>query len=79
MTSVSAFLSLHRGEAQQYKAEYEERLDILRDDTVRHAKLRPYTYKPYVLFFNDIEPNPDDWINRSLADLFGKESVTLED
>lgn len=79
VTSVSAFLSLHRGEAQRYKAEYEARLEILRDETVRNAELAPYTSVPYVLYFGDIVSDPEDWVNRSVAHAFGKDSVVLKE
>lgn len=78
VTSVSAFQSLYRGQAQQYKAEYEARLEILRDESVDVAELEPYTYKPYILFFGDIVEDPEDWVNRSVADIFGKKAVKLK-
>lgn len=77
VTSVSAAMSLKRGEAQQYKAEYNERLEILRDDSIREVSFHPYTYKPYVLFYGDIVENPEDWVNRSVAGVFDKEYVKL--
>lgn len=77
LTSVSAVLSLRTGQAQQYYQEYQERLKILEDPAVQEAYLEPYTYRPYLLFFGDIQPDSQDWVNQSMADYFGKEAIYL--
>lgn len=77
LTTVSAVLSLRRGEAQTYYAEYQERLAVLEDNTVKDVYFEPYTYYPYLLFFGDITDDPDDWVNRAVAAYYGKDSVTL--
>lgn len=77
VTSASAFLSLYRGQAQRYRAEYEARMEILEDPSVPIAELAPYSDPPYLLFFGDIVEDPEDWVNRSVADVYGKEAVKL--
>lgn len=77
LTTVSAVLTLRRGEAQTYYAEYQERLAVLEDDTVKDAYFEPYTYYPYLLFFGDITDDPEDWVNRAVAAYYEKDSVTL--
>ena len=77
MTSVSALISLRTGQAQQYYQEYQERLELLEDESLDVVYLKDYTYKPYVLYFNDIQENPEDWVNKSMADYFGKETIYL--
>lgn len=77
LTSYSAYLSLRLGEAQQYYQEYQERLEILEDETVSEAYLQPFTFKPYVLFFGDIQANETDWKNTAMADYYGKTAVYL--
>lgn len=77
LTTVSAVITLRRGEAQTYYAEYQERLAVLEDDTVKDVCFEPYTYYPYLLFFGDITGDPEDWVNRAVAAYYGKDSVTL--
>ncbi|MGN1149064.1 MAG: DUF6056 family protein [Lachnospiraceae bacterium] len=77
VTTVSAVKALKSGQARQYKAEYEARLQVLQDDTVKDVVFEPYSEKPYLLFFTDIVENPEDWVNNSVAEVFGKNSVRL--
>lgn len=78
LSSVSAAYSLHRGEAQSYYAEYQERLAVLEDETVTDAVFKPYTFIPYVLYFGDITDKPEDWVNQAVANYYGKNSVVLQ-
>lgn len=77
LTSVSAFMSLRTGQAQQYYQENLERLELLEDESLDEVYLKDFTYKPYVLYFDDIKENPENWINRSMANYFGKKTVYL--
>jgi hypothetical protein len=77
LTSVSALNSLRLGQAQTYYEEYQKRLEVLEDESIRDAYLEPYTYYPYLLFFVDITDDPDDWVNGSVDSYYGKDSVTL--
>ena len=79
LTSVSAWKSLRSGEAAQYYAQYQERLIILEDDTQKEVALAPYSVKPYLLFFNDIVEDPNDWVNREVARWYHKDSVILQE
>lgn len=77
LTSVSALMSLRHGEAQQYYQEYQERLEILEDNTAQEVYLKSFTLKPYVLFFDDIEADKENWKNAAMAKYFGKTAVYL--
>ncbi len=77
LTSLSAFDSLRRGQAQTYYQEHLERLAVLEDDSIRDVCFEPYTFCPYLLFFGDITDNPKDWVNYMMASYYGKDSVTL--
>lgn len=79
ITTASAIHSLYHNEAQQYMEENQERLEILQDDTITRAYLKPFTSKPYLLFFGDIQSDPDDWVNRVVADYYSKELVSFEE
>ena len=79
LSSVSALLSLRHGEAQQYYQEHQERLNILQDDTMQEVYLKSFTQKPFVLFFDDIVADKDNWINTAVANYYGKTAVYLEE
>lgn len=76
-TTESAVRSLKTGEAQQYRYEYRQRLQVLLDDTVTEVSFEPFSCKPALLYFDDITQDPNDWRNRNLAAWFGKDSVEL--
>lgn len=79
LTTVSAVQSLRRGEAQQYRQEYEERLILLEDNSIREIYLEPYSVKPYLLFFGDVAVDTDDWVNKAMAEYYDKEVVGLKE
>lgn len=76
-TSISAFDSLISGEAQAYRSQEEERLEILYDNTVNDAELKEFSSKPYLLFYEDIETDKDNWKNVRMSGYYGKDSVKL--
>lgn len=77
LTTLSAVNSLRRGEAQTYYAEYQERLAVLKDDSIKDVRFKPYTYYPYLLYFGDITDKPEDWVNYTVSSYYGKDSVVL--
>lgn len=77
LTPVSALLSLKRGEAAAYRAEYGERLKVLEDPSVKEVYLQPFACKPYMLYFGDVETDPGHWANQAVAEYYGKDFVRL--
>ena len=77
VTSLSALTALRDGGAKQYFQEYQARLELLEDESIKDVVLEPFSYKPYVLYFNDITPDPGDWTNYLMANYYGKDSVRL--
>ncbi len=77
MTAVSAFDSLRTGQAGLYYSEYESRLEVMHDDSIREAYVDKFTDPPYVLFFGDIKEDYTAWENRSMALFYGKDNVYL--
>lgn len=75
-SSYAAYVSLMAGEAQQFRSEYESRLEILQGEE-KVVSLSPYSVKPYLLFFDDIQPTQSDWRNNAVAAWYGKEAVSL--
>jgi len=78
LTSVSALKSLRSGDAERYYEENQERLTILEDKSSTEVYLDPFSVKPYVLYFGDIVEDTGNWVNKSVADYFGKEVVGLK-
>lgn len=76
-TSVSAAASLLSGEAQEYRVQEAERLEILYDDAVRDVELKEFSGKPYLLFYEDIEADKENWKNIRMSGYYGKDSVKL--
>lgn len=75
LTTVSAVQSLRSGEAKQYLKEYEERLILLEDSNLKEVYLKPFSSAPYLLFFGDVQEDTEDWVNKSIANYYGKEVV----
>lgn len=76
-TSIQALNALRTGQAQQYHAEFEARVEILEDTAQPDAVLQPYSVRPRVLFFDDATPYADNWRNEALRDYYGKHSVIV--
>lgn len=77
LTSVSALYSLRTGEAAQYRACAAERYEILHDGSVKDAVLSGFPVQPYVLYYDDITPSPNDWRNLALQTYYEKTSVVI--
>ena len=74
---ASAYTALSQGQAAAYYQEAQERLIILKDPSIRIAKLKPYSNPPYLLFFDDLYDDPNAWQNRDMANYYEKEQVIL--
>ena len=77
MSSVSAYYSLRDGSAANYYQEYQGRLEVLTDDTVKDVVFEPYVNRPYALFFDDFQFS-HNWINEDAAEYYGKDSISLQ-
>ena len=73
---ASAYTALSTDQAATYYQEAQDRLVILKDPSVRVARLKPYSDPPYLLFFDDLY-EPDSWQNRDMAGYYEKDSVIL--
>lgn len=75
ITGVSAFLSLRNGQATQYDREAIARLTVYDNPSLKQSRVNAFSAKPYVLYFNDIEPDKSNWRNVAVAKFYNKESV----
>lgn len=66
------------GQAKQYKAENEARLELLLDDSMQDVVLQGFSDPPELLLFQDIAYDEDDWLNQVMAQYYGKGSVRRE-
>ncbi len=77
-SSYAAYVSLRAGEAQQYHREYMDRVETLTGEE-KVVGLKPFSVKPYLLYFDDITTNIYDWRNTAVARWYGKEQVYLSE
>ena len=75
-TSISAFQSYRSGKMGSYWHTYKLRLEILKDPEVKDAVLKRYPYRPYVLFYKELSPDPGP--NGVVAAWYGKDSVVIK-
>lgn len=76
-SSYAALGSLRGGEARAFRDCADRRLLLLRDGGVRDALLEDYPCRPWLLFYDDISPDPEDWRNIDMSSYYGKNSVRL--
>ena len=76
-TSYRAYRMWRNGWAQAYGAGWEERIAVLKDDSVKNPVFRPLNYVE-LLMYTDLQPeNGYVWVNTACAEYYGKESVTV--
>lgn len=76
--SVEAVRELTGGEAVRYHEQAMERKAAYLDPTLTDVEVEPYEDKPYLLFFDDITDDPENWKNQGISGYYGKDSVRLD-
>ena len=76
-TAVRAAAAVARGEAAAYEEEYQERMNILMDDTVKDAILPPFEHQPDMLYVGDFSTDPSTFLNQKAATYFHKDSILV--
>ena len=77
-TSYRAYRMWRNGWAQAYGAGWEERLRVLKDDSVKNPVFTPLNYVELIMY-TDLQPEDGYvWVNSACAEYYGKESVTVE-
>lgn len=79
-SSVSAARSIVIGEASDYYSQSMERQKIIEGEEM-DIYLEPISVKPHVLYYSDYVPkdHANNWINRTAANYFGKNSIQLKE
>lgn len=76
-TFTSAITDLVNGNAKAYGDTMKERVAILNsDDAV--VEIPPLPAQPKLLFYDDLEEDPGDWINRGAVKFYQKESIAVQ-
>lgn len=73
--TYSAVKSLWHKEAQLYHVIHLERENILNTTDDKNVTVRSCPIRPYLLFFDDIIEDPEDWRNVSVAKWYNKKTV----
>lgn len=77
-SSLMAYRDWRQGWAQQYAAEWDARIEILRDDSVKEVEFAPLTVLPEVMCYTDLQEETGYyWVNRDCAKYYGKEYIHI--
>ena len=74
---TSAGYSIVSGQAEMYRDVNEYRLELLRSEE-KNIVVPSFSNPPELLIFEDITGDPAEWLNRAMAEYYGKESVRRE-
>jgi hypothetical protein len=67
------------GSASLYDKQLNERYKIMKLSDSMEVAVPPLTYKPYALYFADVESDASDWKNQSFAKYFKKDKIYLKE
>lgn len=76
-TTVKAIQILASGEAKAYEEEYQERLKVLEDDSIKDVVFSSYKNQPDMLYVGDFSSDPNEMSNQKAAEYFGKSSLKI--
>ncbi len=80
LSGFNALTSLVNGKAMQYDREADARIArIMEADADEIIELEPFTVKPKVLFFEDLDRSPDNWKNQAMAEYYGRRGIILRE
>lgn len=77
-TSYVAISPEHLEEAKVYYQVAQERLESLKDDSIKDVHLKAYPCLPYLLFFDDATTAADEWQNQAMCSYYNKNYVVVE-
>ncbi len=78
ITSYRAYRNWRQGFAQQYAAEWDARLEILHDDSIKDVEFQFLTVYPDMLLYTDLQDDSGHvWVNHACAEYYHKNSVRI--
>jgi hypothetical protein len=79
ISSYKAYRDYKQGWAQVYALEWEERLEILRDDNIKNVEFEHLSVYPEAFMYTDLQDEYGFiWVNYDCARYYGKESITVK-
>ncbi len=81
LNGLTAWITIINGDADYYEEQYQERLLVLKDDTIKDAVLEPYDVPEALISFlhvGDISSDKNQHVNKSVAVAYGKDSVIIQ-
>jgi hypothetical protein len=78
LCSLGAAGLLRSGEAQAYRACADRRLTVLFDRSIRASALEPFPSQPYLLYVEDINEDPESWVNVVMSLYYDKDSLWIQ-
>lgn len=78
MTSFTAVESIMSGEAQIWKEEKQARQEILWNPEIKDVVLQPLSVQPKLLAMQDVDVDPEYWINITMAKWYQKNCIILD-
>lgn len=78
LTSYKAYRNWKQGFAQQYAADWEARLEVLHDDSIKEIEFNPLSMCPELLVYTDLQDEEGDiWVNYACAEYYGKTYIRI--
>lgn len=78
LTSYKAYRNWKQGFAQQYAAEWEARLEILHDDSIKEVEFTPLSVYPEMLLYTDLQKEDGYiWVNHACAEYYDKTYINV--
>lgn len=78
LTSYRAYRNWRQGFAQQYAAEWDERLEILHDDSIKEVEFQHLSIYPDMLIYTDLQDETGHvWVNEACAQYYDKDLVKV--
>lgn len=80
LSGFNALTSLANGKAARYDSEADARVALIMEaDEDEVIELEPFTVKPKVLFFEDLDRSQDNWKNQAMAEYYGRRGIILKE
>lgn len=77
-TTNEAIRELKSGELEAYDAIMNERIDTYINNENKNLQIDSINVRPYLIYFDDITEDPNDWRNKSLTSYYNKESIVIK-
>ena len=79
--TVIALECLCNGDAEYYEKQYQDRVEMLKDETISEVVFEPYDVPNalvYYLYVGDISTDETNEVNQKMAEIYGKKSIRVD-